>query len=100
MMARTPSMDDVKRTLVVALKSMGWSDQQFKPLAELLDDANELDKAVADAELPDDADDADRLRPALKGLPKPISRAFLSGYARVGECAERAPSPSAVAQLS
>ncbi len=99
MMARTPSMDDAKRTLVVALKSMGWSDQQFQPLAELLDDANELDKSVADAELPDDADDADRLCPALSGLPKPILRAFFSGYARVGECAERAPVPAPLPKL-
>ncbi len=92
-MQKSPDMVDVKAVLVVALKSLGWSDEQFQPLEELLDDVHELHKAVADAE-PSDADDADKLHPALKALPKPILRAFLSGYIRVHECAKRVPVPA------
>ena len=94
-MQKSPNMADVKQILVVALMSLGWNDAKFESsaLAELLDDVNELHKAVADAE-PSDADDADKLHPALKELPKPILRAFLSGYIRVHECAERVPVPA------
>ncbi len=77
-MQKSPDMVDVKAVLVVALKSLGWSDEQFQPLEELLDDVHELREAVA-AAAPSDADDADKLHPALNELPKPILRAFFFG---------------------
>ena len=75
-MQKSPNMVDVKAVLVATLKSLGWSDEQFQPLEDLLDDAHKLREAVAAAE-PSDADEADKLHPALKALPKPILRAFI-----------------------
>ncbi len=74
-MQTSPDMVVVKAVLVATLKSLGWSDEQFQPLEDLLDDVHKLREAVAAAE-PSDADEADKLHPALKALPKPILRAF------------------------
>ena len=63
-MQKSPDMVDVKAVLIADLKSLGWSDAQFQPLEELLDDVHKLHKAVADAE-PSDADDTDKLHAAL-----------------------------------